>query len=95
MDLLSSYVGKVNLVGLFTGDTHVNFSVKVDGVNYFVSQGYGWNAPDMLFPGQDYASFDYMKSLCIDVVAVKPATREVHTFRIGAGGSGFDYEFEY
>ncbi|MBQ3722734.1 MAG: metallophosphoesterase [Bacteroidales bacterium] len=95
MDLLASYVGKVNLVGLFTGDTHVNFQVNVAGVNYFVSQGYGWNAPDMLFPGQDHAYFDYTKSLCIDVVAVKPATREVHTFRIGAGGADFDYVFDY
>lgn len=95
MDFLASYVGKVNLVGLFTGDTHVNFHRNVDGVNYFVSQGYGWNAPDMLFPGQDHAYFDYTKSLCIDVVAVKPATREVHTFRIGAGGTDFDYAFDY
>ena len=95
MDLLASYVGKVNLVGLFTGDTHVNFQVNVAGVNYFVSQGYGWNAPDMLFPGQDHAYFDYTQSLCIDVVAIKPATREVHTFRIGAGGADFDYVFDY
>ena len=95
MDLLASYEGKINLVGLFTGDTHVNFVANVKGVNYFVSQGYGWNAPDMLLPGQDYAFFDYAKSLCIDVVAVKPATREVHTFRIGAGGADFDYEFDY
>ena len=95
MDLLSSYSGKVNLVGLFTGDTHVNFHVEVNDVNYFVSQGYGWNSPEMLLPGQDYAFYDYMKSLCIDVVAVKPAKREVHTFRIGAGGEDFDYDFNY
>ena len=95
MDLLASYVGKKKLVGLFTGDTHVNFHREADGVNYFVSQGYGWNSPALMRPGQDYAQFDYKESLCIDVVAVKPATREVHTFRIGAGGPDFDYTFSY
>ena len=95
MDLLASYKGKVNLVGLFTGDTHVNFHREVNGVNYFVSQGYGWNSPALLLPGQDYAFYDYKKSLCIDVVAVKPAKHEVHTFRIGAGGADFDYAFGY
>ena len=95
MDLLASYVGKKKLVGLFTGDTHVNFHREADGVNYFVSQGYGWNSPALMRPGQDYAQFDYKESLCIDVVAVKPATREVHTFRIGAGGADYDYEFTY
>lgn len=35
------------------------------------------------------------ESLCCDVIAVKPEQRLVHTFRIGAGGSEFDYEFSY
>ena len=95
MDFLSSYVGKVNLVGLFTGDTHVNFHEVADGVNYYVSQGYGWVSPDLMMPGQKHAFFDYQESLCIDVVAVKPAKREVHTFRIGAGGAEYDYSFGY
>ena len=95
MDLLASYVGKVNLVGLFTGDTHVNFHRVQDGVNYFVSQGYGWVSPDVMVPGQAHAIFDYRESLCIDVVAVKPAKREVHTFRIGAGGQEYDAAFTY
>lgn len=95
MDLLASYQGKGNLVGLFTGDTHVNFHRVADGVNYFVSQGYGWISPDVMVPGQMHAFFDYKESLCIDVVAVKPAKREVHTFRIGAGGADFDSVFPY
>ncbi len=95
MDMLSSYEGKVNLVGLFTGDTHVNFHEVAGGVNYYVSQGYGWVSPDLTLSGQTHAYFDYQESLCIDVVAVKPAKREVHTFRIGAGGADFDYEFGY
>lgn len=95
MDFLSSYVGKVNLVGLFTGDTHVNLHEVVCGVNYYVSQGYGWVSPDLMMPGQKHAFFDYRESLCIDVVAVKPAKREVHTFRVGAGGADYDYVFSY
>ncbi len=95
MDFLASYKDKVNLVGLFTGDTHVNFHEVADGVNYYVSQGYGWVSPDVMMPGQKHAYFDYRQTLCIDVVAVKPATREVHTFRIGAGGADYDYRFGY
>ena len=95
MDLLASYQGKGNLVGLFTGDTHVNFHRVAEGVNYFVSQGYGWVSPDVMVPGQMHAFFDYRETLCIDVVAVKPARREVHTFRIGAGGAEFDTCFPY
>lgn len=95
MNLLASYQGKGNLVGLFTGDTHVNFHRVADGVNYFVSQGYGWISPDVMVPGQMHAFFDYKESLCIDVVAVKPAKREVHTFRIGAGGADYDTCFPY
>jgi hypothetical protein len=48
-----------------------------------------------MLPGQAHAVFDYRKSLCIDVIAVKPATREVHTFRVGAGGPDFDCTFTY
>lgn len=95
MDILSAHSGKMNLVGLFTGDTHVNFHEVADGVNYYVSQGYGWVSPDVMMPGQLHAVFDYKESLCIDVVAVKPATREVHTFRIGAGGPDYDFAFTY
>ena len=95
MDFLASYKDKVTLVGLFTGDTHVNFHEVADGVNYYVSQGYGWVSPDLMMPGQKHAFFDYKESLCIDVVAVKPATREVHTFRVGAGGADYDYTFTY
>ena len=95
MDFLASYKDKVTLVGLFTGDTHVNFHEVADGVNYYVSQGYGWVSPDLMMPGQKHAFFDYKESLCIDVVAVKPSTREVHTFRVGAGGADYDYRFGY
>jgi len=29
------------------------------------------------------------------VITVKPTKREVHTFRIGAGGAEYDYSFGY
>ena len=80
---------------MFTGDSHVNDYDRTDGVNYYISQGYGWNGPEMLLPTNKHAYFDYRQCLCIDVVAVKPAKREVHTFRIGAGGEEYDYQFEY
>ena len=48
-----------------------------------------------MLPGTTHAFFDYKENLCIDVLAVKPSKREVHTFRIGAGGEEFDCVFTY
>ena len=95
MDMLSEYAQKRTLVGMITGDSHTNDYIKYKGVNYFVSQGYGWVVPDLMLPTNRHAFFDYKETLCIDVVAVKPSTREVHTFRIGAGGAEYDCEFGY
>ena len=83
------------LVGMITGDSHTNDYICENGVNYFISQGYGWIVPDLMLPTNRHAFFDYKQSLCIDVVAVKPAKREVHTFRIGAGGADYDCAFGY
>ena len=95
MDLLSEYSQKRTIVGMMTGDSHTNDYIKYNGVNYFVSQGYGWVVPDLMLPTNHHAFFDYTKTLCIDVVAVKPAKCEVHTFRIGAGGAEYDCVFSY
>ena len=95
MGLLSEYAPGHNLAGMVCGDAHVNFSLVENGVNCYVSQGYGWVSPDLMLPGQTHAFFDYKETLCIDVVAIKPAKREVHTFRIGAGGLAYDYKFSY
>ena len=95
MDILEAFAGKGTLVGLITGDAHVEMYTKENGVNYFISQGYGWGVPDLMLPGTTHAFFDYKTNLCIDVVAVKPAKREVHTFRIGAGGKEYDCVFSY
>ena len=96
MSILSEYAHTHgNLVGLLTGDAHVNMFVRQDGVNYFICQGYGWVVPDLMLEGTRHAFFDYKETLCIDVVAVKPAKNEVKTFRIGAGGASYDCEFNY
>lgn len=95
MGILADYAKAHQLVGLVTGDAHVNMHVCEDGVNYYISQGYGWVVPDLMLEGTRHAFFDYTETLCLDVVAIKPATNEVHTFRIGAGGASYDYAFKY
>lgn len=95
MGILSDYAKKGQLVGLVTGDAHVFMHTCDDGVNYYISQGYGWVVPDLMLEGTRHAFFDYTETLCIDVVAIKPETNQVKTFRIGAGGASYDCEFNY
>ena len=86
---------KGRLIGLMTGDSHINSYIQLNGVNYFVSQGYGKMENTLLEPGQQRAWFNSRESLCCDIVVIKPATGEVHTFRLGAGGAAMDYLFKY
>lgn len=95
MDLLAEFKAKRNIVGLFCGDSHVNALEVRDGVNYYITQSYGWCSTDLMMEGTKHAFYDYRKNLCCDVVAIKPLKREVHTFRIGAGGAEYDYAFTY
>ncbi len=95
MALLSEYSAKKNIVGLFCGDSHVNTIVRENGVNYFLTQSYGWVTKEDMMDGTTHAFFNYRESLCCDVVAIKPARNEVHTFRIGAGGEDYDLQFTY
>ena len=95
MDILSDFDKRGTLIGMFCGDSHANAHVEEDGVNYYISQGYGWVVPDLMVPGTKHAFFDYKTNLCIDMVAVKPVKREVRTFRIGAGGEEYDSVFSY
>jgi len=95
MALLSEYQAKRRIVGLFTGDSHVNLLEEKDGVHYFITQGLGAVSPQDMMEGQRHADFDWQESLCCDVVAIKVEKNEVRTFRIGAGGADFDYEFSY
>ncbi len=84
-----------SLVGVVAGDSHVNNFICDDGVNYFVTQGYGNVGKENMQEGQRRAEFNYRESLCCDVVAVKLKSKEVRVFRIGAGGKEFDQEFTY
>lgn len=86
---------KGRLVGLFCGDTHDNDFLHEDGVNYYISQGLGWVDPKEMLPTHKHALYDFHNSLCCDVVVLKLKSKQVKTFRIGAGGSDYDYSFPY
>lgn len=111
MQLLSGYVHKNKgnvadlpwdftkshgkLVGLFAGDSHVNALIQENGVNYFITQGYGKMENENLRPGCRRSWYNSRHSLCCDIVVIKPLKGEVHTFRVGAGGEDMDYCFTY
>lgn len=83
------------LVGLFTGDSHINSLVQEEGVNYFITQGYGRMENEKVRPECRRAWYNSRHSLCCDVIVIKPLKNEVHTFRVGAGGASMDYSFGY
>lgn len=95
MDVLAELKRHHNIVGLFCGDSHFNMHEVDRNVNYFVTQSMGVCSKENLMPGTRRADVNLEESLCCDVVAVKPAKNQVHTFRIGAGGADYDYEFNY
>ena len=86
---------KGRLIGLFCGDTHCNQQVCDDGVNYYITQGMGMVDPKEMLPGQTHAEYNAYTSLCCDVIAIKLKSKEVRTFRIGAGGEEYDLTFPY
>ena len=95
MDVLAEMKKEHNIIGLFCGDSHFNMHEVDRNVNYFITQCMGYCTQAQLMPGTRRADVDLEKSLCCDVIAVKPAKNEVHTFRIGAGGAEYDYVFNY
>lgn len=96
MAVLSDFVHDGGtLAGMLCGDSHANCHVDYNDVDYYITQGYGWVSPDLMIEGTTHAFFDYRQMMCVDVIAVKPEKREVHTFRIGAGGADYDYEWTY
>jgi len=86
---------KGRLVGLLCGDTHCNRHIKDDGVNYYITQGLGFVDRGQMLPGQTHADYDLNASLCFDVIALKLKSKQVHSFRVGAGGKDYDLEFSY
>ena len=96
MAVLSDFVHDGGtLAGMLCGDSHANCHVDYNDVDYYITQGYGWVSPDLMIEGTTHAFFDYRQMMCVDVIAVKPGKREVHTFRIGAGGADYDYQWTY
>ncbi|MBQ1454606.1 MAG: metallophosphoesterase [Thermoguttaceae bacterium] len=83
------------LIGLFCGDSHFDNQACVNGVHYIITQGYGTVNPKELPDGAVIRPFKRDETMLIDVVAVKPRTRQIHLFRIGSGGADADREFSY
>lgn len=101
-DLLTSFVRSGGrLAGVFSGDSHFDYFDFEDGVNCFVTQGYGGISPTSELPPQgrvyhQYSdlmgrsdSFDSGEFCLIDLAAVKMEKREIRIFRLGAGGFNF------
>lgn len=95
MRLLEDYATRRRIVGLLCGDSHFNLLAKENGVNYYVTQSYGWCNDSYLMPTTTHEYYDWSNTLCCDIVAVKPALGVAKSFRMGAGGAKYDVEFEY
>ncbi len=94
MSILSEFKASGSrIMGLFCGDSHVNALLEKEGVTYFISQGYGIDdgTCQMQREIQKNIKYNYTRTFCVDVIAIKPATGEIRSFRIGAGGSDMDY----
>ena len=93
--------GGGKLAGVFSGDSHFDFFDFEDGVNYFVTQGYGGISPKTELPPQGRVfhqfsekigrcdTFDLDEYCLFDLVAIKLEKREIRIFRAGAGGFNF------
>lgn len=92
--ILSTYKAQGGkLIAVLCGDSHVNACATYDGVTYFISQGGGGDMGiENMQSCQRRAWPDYTKTLCCDIIAFKPATGEMRSFRMGSGGAEMDYE---
>ena len=83
--------------GCFFGDSHYDNHLLENGVHYTITQGYG-GVGDKDFPKDNGAvktPFNRGSQMLVDLVAFKPATRELKVFRIGAGGPARDRGYSY
>ena len=83
--------------GCFFGDSHYDNHLLENGVHYTITQGYG-GVGDKDFPKDNGAvktPFNSGSQMLVDLVAFKPATRELKVFRIGAGGPARDRGYSY
>ncbi|MGN0879447.1 MAG: twin-arginine translocation signal domain-containing protein [Oligosphaeraceae bacterium] len=81
--------------GCFFGDSHFDHHIRENGVAYTISQGYGTIRDQDLIPGAVRTRFERRTQMLVDLVAVKPARRQVRVFRIGAGGEARDRGYGY
>lgn len=84
------------LAGCLFGDSHFNDQAVTNGVNFVITQGYGTVSAKDLPDGVGYVTpVDRTRTMLVDMVAIKPAKREMKIFRIGAGGPACDRAFRF
>ena len=83
------------LVGCITGDSHYDNQGVVGEILHVITQGFGGIHPNDMPDGVVKTVFDKKSQTLIDIAAIKPKTRELKMFRIGAGGAGRDRAFTF
>jgi hypothetical protein len=84
------------LAGCISGDSHFNNQAIDRGVHFVITQGYGTVSAKELPENVDYVTpVDRTRTMLVDIVALKPARREMKFFRIGAGGPARDRAFKF
>ncbi len=78
------------LAGNITGDSHFDRTFNREGVNFFISQGYGGIAPKHRPSDVDILPIDYKKQMLVEVVMVDSKNREIKFVRVGVGGESRD-----
>ncbi|HPA18191.1 MAG TPA: hypothetical protein PLU30_10620 [Verrucomicrobiae bacterium] len=84
------------LAGCVFGDSHFNDQAVTNGINFVITQGYGTiSAKDLPERGDYVTPVDRTQTMLVDVVALKPARREMMVFRIGADSPQSDRAFRF
>ena len=84
--------------GAFFGHNHVEEYLKFGGVNWTTRPGLGTKpVEDLCGEKHDPKNGGYLPkdTILLDLVAIKPAKRQVHVFRCGLGGPACDLEYAY
>lgn len=85
---------QASLVGVFCGDSHAACYTKEEGVNYYISQGYGLMWDDNCPINGKYIPVGKYEMLN-DVIAISLDSHKVKSFRMGVGGEEYDLEFDF
>ena len=85
-----------SLVGSISGDSHFNNQALYHDIHFIITQGYGTVSTKDLPDNVDYVTpVDRTKTMLVDVVAIKPAQRDMMFFRIGARVPERDRAFKF